>query len=180
MNINKYQLLLIGKQIVRNFLIFIMLLAFSSLSNAFSVDYIVNRTKGKTSHSQAVRIVKSVDKYSHLYKVDPVTVFKIIQTESNFNPDAKAKNCNCIGLMQVIPRWHKDKIRGRNLSNIEVNIEVGVRILKDNLELNKGNMRRALWGYNASSTKKQYANKILLVKENELFAYIHQKHFLNI
>ena len=165
---------------MRNFLIFIMLLAFSGLSNAFSVDYIVNRTKGKVSHSQATRIVKSVDKYTHLYKVDPVTVFKIIQTESNFNPDAKSKSCNCIGLMQIIPRWHKDKIRGRNLSNIEVNVEVGVRILKDNLDRNKGSMRRALWDYNASVFKKKYADKVLAVKENELFAYIHQKHFLNI
>lgn len=138
---------------------FLLLVLVTSFSYAFSPDWIVEHTKGKVPYAQAVKIVKAVHRYSHKHQVNPDVVFKIIQTESSYNP--KARGGSSVGLMQIIPRWHKDKIKGRNLYNVDTNVEVGVKILKEHLEKTGGNVRKALWRYNASSKKKQYAYKVL-------------------
>lgn len=149
-------------------LLFIMLLAFSSLTHAFSVEWIVSHTKGKVTTSTASQIVRAVHKYSFMYEVDPVIIFKIIQNESTYNHSVKARTSNATGLMQVIPRWHRDKIKGRNLRNIDVNVEVGVRVYREYLNLAKGNPRHALWRYHGGKTKKQYAQKILNTKDQSI------------
>lgn len=138
---------------------FLLLTFLVGISYAFDPQWIMHYTKGKVTHTQAEKIVSAVHRYSHKHQVNPDVVFKIIQTESSYNP--KARGGSSVGLMQIIPRWHKDKIRGRNLYNVDTNVEVGVRILKEHLEDTGGNVRKALWRYNASSKKKQYADKVL-------------------
>jgi soluble lytic murein transglycosylase-like protein len=44
---------------------------------------------------------------SKQYNMDPTLIMSVIQQESEYNP--KAKNGNCLGLMQVSARWHKDR-----------------------------------------------------------------------
>lgn len=138
---------------------FLLLTFLVGISYAFDTPWIVHYTKGKVTHTQAEKIVSAVHRYSHKHQVNPDVVFKIIQTESSYNP--KARGGSSVGLMQIIPRWHKDKIKGRNLYNVDTNVEVGVKILKEHLEDTDGNVRKALWRYNASSKKKQYADKVL-------------------
>lgn len=41
------------------------------------------------------------------YNIQPELVMSIIQHESRYNP--RAKNGNCVGLMQVSMRWHSDR-----------------------------------------------------------------------
>lgn len=153
----------------------LLLLAFMvSFSYAFSPDWIVEHTRGKVSYAQAVKIVKAVHKHSFEHHVDPDVIFKIIQIESSYDP--KAKGGASIGLMQVIPYWHRDKIQGRNLFNVDTNVEVGVRIFKEALEKSNGNIRKALWRYNASVKKKQYAEKVLRLKDSEIHAVIKPRY----
>ena len=145
---------------------FIILLVFAMLSNtssAFSVDYIVNYTKHKVTRSEATKIVSSVNKFSLMYDVDPEMVFKIMKTESSFN--RKAKNKASIGLMQIIPKWHKEKIGKRNLYDIETNVEVGIRIIAEYSKMVNGNVSAMLQRYNGSKNKKKYAKKVLAIKE---------------
>jgi soluble lytic murein transglycosylase-like protein len=149
-----------------------MLLIISSYTYAFSADWIVQHTKGKVRYDQAVKIVNAVYKHSFINEVDPGIIFKIIQTESTYNPNAKARTSNATGLMQIIPYWHRDKIKGRNLKNIDVNVEVGVKIYKEYLNKSNGNVRKALWRYNASTVKKQYANKVLSINDTEVYAFV--------
>lgn len=147
----------------------ILLLALlCSASHAFSVDWIVHHTRGKVNYAQAVKIVKAVHLHSFDQGVDPHVIFKIMQAESSYN--SKAKGGASLGLMQVIPYWHKDKIKGRNLYNVDVNVEVGVKIFKEALEKSNGNTRKALWRYNASDKKKQYAEKVLRLQEQQIYA----------
>lgn len=154
---------------MKNFLI-CFLLFICGAANAFSVEHIVAQTKGKVSAAQATKIVSAVYKYSIVYDIDPNIIFRIMQVESMYRSRAKPTNGNSTGLMQVIPRWHRDKIKGRDLFNIDVNVEVGTRIFKDCLTKSKGNTRAALWCYNASSSKKQYAQKVLNVQEKVFIA----------
>lgn len=159
---------------MKNIATFLLLVILSSFSYAFSPDWIVQHTRGKVTHTQAVKIVKAVHKHSFEQQVDPDIIFKIIQTESTYNP--KARGGASVGLMQIIPYWHRDKIQGRNLYNVDTNIEVGVRIFKEYLDQSNGSIRKALWRYNASVKKKQYAEKVLRLKDTEVYADIKPKY----
>jgi soluble lytic murein transglycosylase-like protein len=48
-----------------------------------------------------------VRKIAPKYNIEPELIMSIIQTESEYNP--KARNRNCLGLMQVSSQWHKDR-----------------------------------------------------------------------
>lgn len=159
---------------MKNIATFLLLVILSSFSYAFSPDWIVQHTRGKVTHTQAVKIVKAVHKHSFEQQVDPDIIFKIIQTESTYNP--KARGGASVGLMQIIPYWHRDKIQGRNLYNVDTNIEVGVRIFKEYLDQSNGSIRKALWRYNASVKKKQYAEKVLRLKDTEVYADIKPRY----
>lgn len=60
----------------------------------------------------------------------PMVVLSVIATESSFRKDV-VNSSNATGLMQIIPRWHQDKIKGRDLTDIEVNVEVGTAFLAE-------------------------------------------------
>ena len=152
----------------------LLLVLMTSFSYAFSPDWIVQQTQGKVNYTQAVKIVKAVHKHSFEQQVDPDIIFKIIQTESTYN--AKARGGASVGLMQIIPYWHRDKIQGRNLYNVDTNVEVGVRIFKEYLDQSNGSIRKALWRYNASVKKKQYAEKVLRLKDSEMHAVIKPRY----
>ena len=159
---------------MKNIATFLLLVILSSFSYAFSPDWIVQHTRGKVTHTQAVKIVKAVHKHSFEQQVDPDIIFKIIQTESTYNP--KARGGASVGLMQIIPYWHRDKIQGRNLYNVDTNVEVGVKIFKEYLDQSNGSIRKALWRYNASVKKKQYAEKVLRLKDTEVYADIKPRY----
>lgn len=82
------------------------------------------------SHKFATDIVNSVLAESTRQGVDPLLVLALIKVESNFNPFAISKS-NALGLMQVIPSWHTDKIKAHNLFDVGQNIELGVKIMKE-------------------------------------------------
>jgi hypothetical protein len=44
---------------------------------------------------------------SKAYEIDPYLIMSVIEQESEYNP--RAKNGNCLGLMQVSSYWHKDR-----------------------------------------------------------------------
>lgn len=98
-------------------------------------------------------------------EIDPTLLLGLIEHESGFNKNAQSK-ANAKGLMQVVPRWHQDKIQkvvkknGGNIHTIKNNIHVGTQILKN--EMNKyNNIRRALQAYNGSHSGTKYSHVVL-------------------
>lgn len=100
---------------------------------------------------------------------DPLLIVAIMAVESSFNHRA-VSNMGALGLMQVIPRYHKDKIgpdRGRNvLFDPEVNVRVGTLVLHEGLQ-RYGSMQRALQYYNGSlnDPKARYTRKVMALKK---------------
>lgn len=100
---------------------------------------------------------------------DPLLIVAIMAVESSFNHRA-VSNMGALGLMQVIPRYHKDKIgpnRGRNvLFDPETNVRVGTLVLQEGLE-RYGSMQRALQYYNGSlkDPKARYPRKVMALKK---------------
>lgn len=66
--------------------------------------------------------------------VDPLLILAVVAVESSFNPIAQS-NYGAKGLMQVVPRFHMDKLADHGgeetLLEARTNIAVGTRILKD-------------------------------------------------
>ena len=86
----------------------------------------------------------------------PETILSIIYVESRFEKSARSKS-NACGLMQLIPKWNKEKINGKLIKHTckeimepKRNIRLGIRALKKWLA-STGSMDRALCGYNAGN-----------------------------
>lgn len=100
---------------------------------------------------------------------DPLLIVAIMAVESSFNARA-VSNMGAQGLMQVIPRYHKDKLganRGRNaLFDPEVNVRVGALVLHEGLQ-RYGSMQRALQYYNGAlkDPKARYTRKVMALKK---------------
>lgn len=95
------------------------------------------------------QIVDVAFRKARRYGFNPNLVLSVIQVESAFNPLAVSHAGAC-GLMQVRYAVWKDELRidrGR-LFDIEYNIDLGLRILKQYQDIAGGSLRRALFLYN--------------------------------
>ncbi|MEC5387109.1 lytic transglycosylase domain-containing protein [Uliginosibacterium sp. H3] len=98
-------------------------------------------------------------------KVDPVLILAVTSVESGFNPLAESV-FGAQGLMQIIPRFHQDKIDS-SLGAVALlepteNIRVGARILREYMR-NNGALEAALQQYGGVSDASDmtYAAKVL-------------------
>jgi soluble lytic murein transglycosylase-like protein len=97
--------------------------------------------------------------------LDPLLVLAVISVESRFNPVAESV-MGAKGLMQIIPRFHRDKLRdlGGDEAALdpETNILVGTRILQEYV-YRGGTLEAGLQFYNGSSWDEtaQYAQRVL-------------------
>jgi len=66
------------------------------------------------------------------------------------------------GLMQIMPFWLDEIGRPKdNLIHIDTNLRFGCTILKYYLDMEKGDLKRALGRYNGSLGGRKYPNKVL-------------------
>lgn len=78
-------------------------------------------------------ISAAVDKYSEEYNLDPALVVAVMSRESSFSTTAKS-NKECLGLMQINPAAHGEKIKGlqyASLYHINNNVRIGCQILAE-------------------------------------------------
>lgn len=92
--------------------------------------------------------------------LDPQMVLSLIQVESNFRKYA-VSGAGARGYMQVMPFWiGLIGSRGDNLFNLRTNLRFGCVILKHYLDMEKGDLTRALARYNGSLGKPTYPNLV--------------------
>ena len=93
--------------------------------------------------------------------LDPQLVLAMIQVESNFRKFA-VSSAGARGYMQVMPFWvGLVGKKGDNLFNLRTNLRYGCVILRHYLDIEGGNLSRALGRYNGSQGKPQYADLVL-------------------
>lgn len=105
------------------------------------------------THVEANNIVENVYKYSEAYGLQPSLLFGIIAAESAFKRRAVSKE-GAAGYTQVIARYHKDKLKGRNIYRTDVNIEVGAMVFAECMA-NNTNLDKAFGCYNGTSNKRK-------------------------
>ena len=121
------------------------------------VSWVAENTKTNMSEERIRETVRMVYAKSQTNGLDPHFVLGMILQESQFNTRAKSF-AGAAGLMQVIPRWHRDKIGKRNIYNPVVNVDVGVDVLVECIQRNKNNIRKAVSCYSGGAN--QYYRKV--------------------
>lgn len=92
--------------------------------------------------------------------LDPQMVLGLIQVESGFHKYAVSK-AGARGYMQVMPFWKKLIGNGdQNLFLMRNNLRFGCTILRHYLDIEKGDLYRALGRYNGSLGKPEYPNMV--------------------
>ena len=117
----------------------------------------ISEQNTRATPSEIKSIVDNVFKQASKHKIDPWLILSVIKKESTFNRRARNKS-SATGLMQVIPYWHRDKTKGRDLMSIPVNIEVGSIVLRDCLYRHNQNVHRSLNCYSGGGGKRYYAD----------------------
>lgn len=92
--------------------------------------------------------------------LDPHLVLGLIEVESSFRKYA-VSNVGARGYMQVMPFWPKTlHAPEHNLFHLRTNLRYGCTILRYYLDMEKGNLYRALGRYNGSLGKAEYPNLV--------------------
>jgi soluble lytic murein transglycosylase-like protein len=93
--------------------------------------------------------------------LDPQLVLAVIQVESNFRKHA-VSTAGARGYMQVMPFWvNVIGSGGDNLFHLRTNLRYGCVILRHYLDIESGNLFRALGRYNGSLGRAEYPNLVL-------------------
>lgn len=128
-------------------------------------EWIVQHTKANKQPISGIKARKIVDyvyEYSAIHKTDPLLVLAMMRNESGFRDTAKSPY-GAKGLMQVVPRYHREKLSGRDPFDKETSIDVGIQVLKEYLDASNGQLRPALRKYSGQkhdSGLKGYYGKI--------------------
>ena len=90
----------------------------------------------RVAHDATAGFVATAYRAGGEWKVDPLLILAVMAVESRYNPVAES-NMGAKGLMQVIPKYHPEKLAEHGgegaLLDPHVNIQVGAQILREYL-----------------------------------------------
>jgi soluble lytic murein transglycosylase-like protein len=109
------------------------------------------RLRGRFPDSVArVDFLRTVHYEASRAGLDPQLVLAVIQVESNFRKYA-VSTAGARGFMQVMPFWvNVIGTQDHNLFHLRTNLRYGCLILRHYLDIERGNLTRALGRYNGS------------------------------
>ncbi len=129
-----------------------------------AVDWLseMSRRLEKRIPSQEYRLdlLRSVHYEATRAGLDPQLVLGLMQVESGFRKYA-VSSAGARGYMQVMPFWLR--LLGRpedSLFDLRTNLRYGCTILRHYLDIEKGDLYRALGRYNGSLGKPEYPNMV--------------------
>ena len=132
-----------------------------------ALDYVSRRYRVSTEAVQPVfATAEAIGRELHL---DPLLIIAVIGVESGFNPFSQSV-VGAQGLMQVVPRFHMDKLPGEADSSAFLdpvtNVQVGARVLKESIR-RFGGLEDGLqqFGGAPGDPERRYASRVLAEKQ---------------
>jgi soluble lytic murein transglycosylase-like protein len=117
-------------------------------------------SKRLPDESYRIELLRTVHYEARRAGLDPQWVLGLIQVESGFRKYA-VSGAGARGYMQVMPFWSKAiGTPDHNLFNLRTNLRYGCTILRHYLDVENGDMFRALGRYNGSLGKPDYPNAV--------------------
>ena len=134
----------------------------SSLDAANWLTDMAQRTEKRVPYLRTrLDLLRTVHYEASRAGLDPQLVLAVVSVESNFRKFA-VSTAGARGYMQVMPFWIELIGRkGDNLFNLRTNLRYGCVILRHYLDIEGGNLSRALGRYNGSVGKAEYPNMVL-------------------
>jgi len=129
-------------------------------------EYIARRYR--IADNAAAHFVSIAYRAAEQHRLDALLVLAVMAIESRYNPVAES-TMGAKGLMQVIPKYHQEKLFEHGgdhaLLEPEVNIHVGAQILRE-YQRRFGDIETALQMYAGAMDEptSQYANKVFAEK----------------
>ncbi len=111
---------------------------------------------------ERLHILRTVHHEATRSEIAPELVLAVIEVESNFDRYAISSS-SALGLMQVMPFW-VEELGGdsqSDLFDVQYNVLLGCRILKYYLDMENGELVRALGRYNGSLGRREYADRVV-------------------
>jgi len=106
-------------------------------------------------------LLRSIHREASRVELPPELIIALIDIESRFDHFAISRS-GAQGLMQIMPFWLKEIGHPEdNLMDIDTNLRMGCTILKYYMDMEKGNIRRALARYNGSLGSWKYPDKVM-------------------
>lgn len=125
------------------------------------LDEMVPRLAKRIPDADArIDLLKTVYYEAQRAGLDPQLVLGLIQVESGFRKYA-VSSAGARGLMQVMPFWVRQiGTPDQNLFYLRTNLRYGCTILRHYLDIEKGDLYRALGRYNGSLGRPEYPNAV--------------------
>lgn len=132
-----------------------------------ALDYVAKRYRVSTDALEP--IFATAQAVGKELRLDPLLIVAVIGVESGFNPFSQSV-VGAKGLMQVVPRFHMDKLpeeadRTAFLDPV-TNVQVGARVLRDSIR-RSGGLESGLqqFGGALNDPDRRYASKVLAEKQ---------------
>ena len=132
-----------------------------------ALDYVAKRYRVSTEALEP--IFATAQSTGKELRIDPLLIIAVIGVESGFNPFSQSV-VGAKGLMQVIPRYHMDKLpeetdRSAFLDPV-TNVQVGARVLHESIR-RSGGIENGLqqFGGALNDPDRRYASKVLAEKQ---------------
>jgi hypothetical protein len=132
-----------------------------------AMDYVSRRYRVSSEALEPIFVAaQSAGRQLHL---DPLLIIAVIGIESRFNPFSESV-VGAQGLMQVMPRYHQDKLPEdadqAAFLNPVINVQVGARVLQESIRRN-GGLESGLQQFGGAVTdpERRYASKVLAEKQ---------------
>ncbi|MFR5263385.1 MAG: transglycosylase SLT domain-containing protein [Christensenellales bacterium] len=143
------------------------------LSNLYNVFYAspgslagqekeIKHTEPKAVKVEEVKEVSIYDRYGKQYGISPKLLKAIAKVESGEQPAIVGDDGESIGLFQIQPKWHAQRLReGESLLNPEVNTRIACEILTELMD-KYGTLDEVLTAYNCGhgDGSRVYANRV--------------------
>ena len=110
---------------------------------------------------QRLELLRTVHYEATRARLDPQLVLGVIEVESGFRKYAVSR-AGARGYLQVMPFWVKLIGRpGHNLFHLRTNLRYGCVILRHYLDIERGDLFRALGRYNGSLGRPEYPTAVM-------------------
>lgn len=86
-------------------------------------------------------VIEACEKWGAVYDICPEFLEAVAWRETRYTPDAVSADGSCIGICQINPKWHKERMKRlgvTDLTDTEGNIAVAADYLHDLFEENPG------------------------------------------
>ena len=131
-----------------------------------ALDYVAQRYRISPEALQP--IFETAQAAARERQLDPLLIIAVIAIESRFNPFSQSP-VGALGLMQIIPRFHQDKVQKtaaeQPFLDPVTNVQLGAHILQESIRRQGGLIGGLQYYAGALDDEEQgYANKVLAEK----------------